>query len=82
MDLASLDKWDEYTAAIERMFRTTEAPYAPWTIIRSDDKRRARLNAIRVVLNDSDYGEKRTDFVERIDGRIVLSVPEYLRLKA
>lgn len=64
------------------MFRTTEAPYAPWTIIRSDDKRRARLNAIRVVLNDSDYGEKRTDFVERIDGRIVLSVPEYLRLKA
>ena len=82
VDLASLDKWDEYTAAIERMFRTTEAPYAPWTIIRSDDKRRARLNAIRVVLNDSDYGEKRTDFVERIDGRIVLSVPEYLRLKA
>ena len=62
------------------MFCTTEAPYAPWTIIRSDDKRRARLNAIRVVLNDSDYGEKRTDFVERIDGRIVLSV--YLRLKA
>ena len=82
VDLASLDKWDEYTAAIERMFRTTEAPYAPWTIIRSDDKRRARLNAIRVVLNDSDYGEKRADFVERIDGRIVLSVPEYLRLKA
>ena len=51
-------------------------------MIRSDDKRRARLNAIRVVLNDSDYGEKRADFVERIDGRIVLSVPEYLRLKA
>ena len=58
VDIASLDRWDDYTAAIEEMFRKTESPVAPWTIIRSDDKRRARLNAIRVFLHSIEYAEK------------------------
>ena len=79
VDIASLDRWDDYTAAIEEMFRTTESPVAPWTIIRSDDKRRARLNAIRVFLHSIEYAEKDEEQIGPVDGLIVKSVPEYLR---
>lgn len=79
VDIASLDRWDDYTAAIEEMFRKTESPVAPWTIIRSDDKRRARLNAIRVFLHSIEYAEKDEEQIGPVDGLIVQSVPEYLR---
>lgn len=58
VDLASLDKWDEYTDAKETMFYYTNHQDAPWTVIRSDDKKRARLNAIRYVLDNIDYSNK------------------------
>jgi len=58
VDLASLDKWDEYTRAKEAMFVSTDTPDAPWTVIRSDDKKRARVNAMRVVLGAFDYASK------------------------
>ena len=79
VDIASLDRWDDYTAAIEEMFRKTESPVAPWTIIRSDDKRRARLNAIRVFLHSIEYAEKDEEQIGPVDGLIVKSVPESLR---
>ena len=79
VDIASLDRWDDYTAAIEEMFRKTESPVAPWTIIRNDDKRRARLNAIRVFLHSIEYAEKDEEQIGPVDGLIVKSVPEYLR---
>ena len=79
VDIASLDRWDDYTAAIEEMFRKTESPVAPSTIIRSDDKRRARLNAIRVFLHSIEYAEKDEEQIGPVDGLIVKSVPEYLR---
>lgn len=79
VDIASLDRWDDYTSAIEEMFRKTESPVAPWTIIRSDDKRRARLNAIRVFLHSIEYAEKDEEQIGPVDGLIVKSVPEYLR---
>lgn len=79
VDIASLDRWDDYTVAIEEMFRKTESPVAPWTIIRSDDKRRARLNAIRVFLHSIEYAEKDEEQIGPVDGLIVKSVPEYLR---
>lgn len=79
VDIASLDRWDDYTAAIEEMFRKTESPVTPWTIIRSDDKRRARLNAIRVFLHSIEYAEKDEEQIGPVDGLIVKSVPEYLR---
>lgn len=79
VDIASLDRWDDYTDAIEEMFRKTESPVAPWTIIRSDDKRRARLNAIRVFLHSIEYAEKDEEQIGPVDGLIVKSVPEYLR---
>lgn len=80
VDLASLEKWDDYSVAIEKMLRQTDAPYAPWTVIRSDDKRRARLNAIRSFLKEIDYPGKDWNVIGRVDGRIVLSASEYMRL--
>ena len=58
VDLASLDKWDEYTKAKEAMFFHTDTADAPWTVIKSDDKKRARINAIRHVLNAIPYDSK------------------------
>ncbi|MEZ6126062.1 MAG: polyphosphate kinase 2 [Planctomycetaceae bacterium] len=55
VDLASLDKWDEYTKAKEAMFHFTDTVDAPWTVIKSDCKKRARLNAMRHVLNNISY---------------------------
>ena len=58
IDLASLDKWDEYTEAKEQMFHYTDTAYAPWTVIKSDDKKRARINAMRYLLNQLPYSGK------------------------
>jgi polyphosphate kinase 2 len=63
IDKASLDKWDEYTEAKEAMFFFTDTADAPWTIIKSDDKRRARLNCMRHFLSALPYPNK--------DGRVV-----------
>ncbi len=57
-DLASLDKWDAYTAAKEAMFQGTDTDYAPWTVVKSNDKKRARLEAMRHVLGLYDYPDK------------------------
>lgn len=58
MDLASLDKWDAYTRAKQEMFQQTDTAWAPWTVVRSNDKKRARLNAMRYVLSLFDYAGK------------------------
>jgi polyphosphate kinase len=71
IDLASLDKWDEYTTAKEAMFFHTDTADCPWTVVKSDCKKRARLNAIRYVLNKIDYDKKDAANVGRIDSLIV-----------
>ena len=58
IDLASLDKWDDYTRAKEAMFFHTDTADAPWTVIKSDDKKRARINAIRHLLHSIPYDNK------------------------
>jgi polyphosphate kinase 2 len=58
IDMASLDKWDEYTRAKEAMFFYTDTADAPWTVIKSDCKKRARLNAMRYVLHRLPYKGK------------------------
>ena len=58
IDMASLDKWDKYTEAKEAMFFYTDTADAPWTVVKSDCKKRARLNAMRFVLNSLDYTNK------------------------
>ena len=58
VDLASLDRWEDYTQAKEAMFAATSTPQAPWTVVKSNDKRRARLAAMRHVLHQFDYPGK------------------------
>lgn len=58
MDLQSLDKWDAYTAAKEEMFLRTDTDFAPWTTVKSNDKKRARLNAMRYFLSRFEYEDK------------------------
>jgi len=58
IDLASLDKWDDYTQAKESMFFYTDTADSPWTVIKSDDKKRARLNAMRYILHRLPYTNK------------------------
>jgi len=71
IDYAAIGKWDEYTKAKEDMFRQTHTEHAPWTVIKANDKKRARLNAMRVVLNAFDYTDKDTSVVGTPDARIV-----------
>ncbi|WP_448941003.1 polyphosphate kinase 2 [Micrococcus luteus] len=69
-DLASLDKWDDYTNAKEAMFFYTHTADAPWTVVKSNDKKRARLEAIRHVLHTLPYPDKDERIVHRPDPQI------------
>ncbi|MFI8974791.1 polyphosphate kinase 2 [Nocardia asteroides] len=71
MDLASLDKWDRYTAAKEENFEHTDTDYAPWIVVKSNDKKRARLNAMRYVLDRFDYENKDEEIVGPADPLVV-----------
>jgi polyphosphate kinase 2 len=71
MDLASLNKWDDYTEAKEAMLFYTDTADAPWTIVKSNDKKRARIEAMRFVLNQFDYTGKDLEVVGTPDPRIV-----------
>lgn len=67
VDLASLDRWDDYTTAKNAMMFHTDTKDAPWTIIRSDDKKRGRINCMRHFLNSLNYAGKDTDVVMQPD---------------
>ena len=71
IDLASLDKWDEYTQAKESMFFYTDTADSPWTVIKSDCKKRARLNAMRYVLHRLPYTSKDTEQIGPVDPLLV-----------
>lgn len=71
IDLASLDKWDDYTRAKESMFFHTDTADCPWTVIKSDDKKRARINALRVVLHSLPYTGKNVEIIGRVDPLLV-----------
>jgi polyphosphate kinase len=71
IDLASLDKWDDYTKAKEAMFFYTDTADAPWTVIKSTCKKRARLNAMRYVLHKLPYTGKDLQHIGSLDPLIV-----------
>jgi polyphosphate kinase len=71
-DLASLDRWEDYTVAKEEMFHRTDKKHAAWTIIRSNDKKRARLNAMRFFLRQFDYEGRDDDVVSKVDPLLVM----------
>ena len=71
IDLASLDKWDDYTRAKEAMFFDTDTADSPWTVVKSDCKKRARLNAMRYVLHKLPYANKDLEHIGKLDRLIV-----------
>jgi len=71
IDMASLGKWDEYTKAKEAMFFHTDTTDAPWTVIKSDCKKRARLSALRYLLHSLPYTKKDSDLIGPLDPLIV-----------
>ena len=71
MDLESLDKWEAYTDAKEEMFLRTDTDHAPWHTIKSNDKKRARVNALRLFLSLIDYDGKDEQVVLQPDRRLV-----------
>ena len=77
MDIAALSKWKDYSKARDRMLKETHTKHAPWTVIRANDKRRARLNLIRHILDCLDYDGKEKPAIGEID-RDLLDGPELL----
>ncbi len=71
IDMESLDKWDEYTQAKETMFMHCDTPDAPWTVVKSDCKKRARLNAMRYLLHRLPYAKKDLKRIGPVDPLIV-----------
>lgn len=70
IDVKGLHLWAEYTAAIQDTLMRSHTLHAPWTVLRSDDKRRARLNAIRTVLHRFEYTHKDVDAIGEIDSAV------------
>ncbi len=71
MDMASVQRWQDYTAAKEEMFRATDTDIAPWIVVKSNDKKRGRLNAMRHLLSKFDYDDKDEEAVGEPDPQIV-----------
>ncbi|MDP6719089.1 MAG: hypothetical protein QGF59_10585, partial [Pirellulaceae bacterium] len=71
VDMASLDKWEDYTKAKEAMFFYTDTADSPWTVVKSDCKKRARLNSMRYVLHKLPYANKNMDKIGPIDPLLV-----------
>ncbi|MGD9806631.1 MAG: polyphosphate kinase 2 [Hyphomicrobiaceae bacterium] len=77
MDLAAIDRWDEYTLAKEEMLRFTHTAVAPWHVVLANDQRRARIESIRLVLNAIDYESKDQAAIGEMDTSIVGSSQEF-----
>ena len=81
IDSKSVGKWDAYTKAIADIFRNTHTEQAPWTVLDANDQKRARLNAIRIVLNAFDYDGKDTANIGNVDEDLVWTGQGFLDFK-
>ena len=78
IDIAGISRWKEYTDARDKMIRRTHTAHAPWTIVRANDKRRARLAVIRRILLSLPYAGRDLKVIGSEDDRIIGSGPEFL----
>ena len=78
IDKASMDKWIDYTRAKEAMLQRTDIAEAPWTVVKSDDKKRARINCIRDMLYHTPYENKDPDIAYMPDQMIICQAAEFL----
>lgn len=79
VDLKALGRWDEYTSARDEMLTRTHSAPGPWTVVRANDKRRARLAVISHVLSAIDYKGRNETLVDNRDDKIIMSAPEFLK---
>ena len=79
LDVAALAKWDDYSKMRDLMFSKTDTNSAPWTIVRANDKRRARLNVIRHMLSKLDYDGKNKEAIGEIDTKIIVSAKTLIK---
>jgi polyphosphate kinase 2 (PPK2 family) len=79
MDIAALNKWDDYTAKRDRMLRETDTDEAPWHVVRNNDKRRGRLEVIRHILDAIDYDGKDKNVIGKDDDRIIGRGAKFLK---
>ncbi|MDO6965468.1 polyphosphate kinase 2 [Rhizobium alvei] len=79
MDIAALDKWGDYTEKRDRMLKETHSEHAPWTVVRANDKRRARINVIRHILTSLDYTGKDEKVIGKIDDKILGFGPDFVK---
>lgn len=79
MDIEAIGKWDDYTQARDEMLRFTHTPATPWHVVLANDKRRARLNTLRVVLGSVDYDGKDPAVVSTPDDRIIIPGDAFLQ---
>ena len=77
IDRAAIDRWDDYTEAQHDMFRFTHTAISPWTVVRANDQRRARLESIRLVLSEMVYKNKDDSVIGKPDPLIVGSGPDF-----
>ena len=71
MDMESVNRWQDYTKAKEEMFLATDTDYAPWIVVKTNDKKRGRINAMRYLLSKFDYDDKDEEVVGEPDPQIV-----------
>ena len=81
VDLKALGMWDQYTAARDQMLKASHSDLSPWIVVRSNDKKRARLNAIRYLLSRLDYDRKNLAAIGEIDDKILGKGPKFLKIK-
>jgi polyphosphate kinase 2 (PPK2 family) len=73
IDVQAQDRWDDFTNTKYHMIKQTHSHNAPWTVIRSNDKQKARLGAIKVILNSVDYDERDPDLDFSVDPDVIIS---------
>ncbi|MEE4211676.1 MAG: polyphosphate kinase 2, partial [Parvularcula sp.] len=78
MDIAAIEKWDDYAAARDAMFKATDTRHSPWTVVRMNDKRRGRLALIRHLLGQLDYDDKDGAIVGEPDPQLVMPADSFL----
>ena len=81
IDVAGISKWDDYSRMRDLMFERTHTGYAPWTVVRANDKRRARLGLIRHILQSIPYDRRDDDAIGGQDDRIVMPADRFLTAK-
>ena len=75
IDIAAQEKWKDYSEARDRMFHSTHTQHSPWTIIKADDKRAARINCMRHFLSVLPYPDKDKKLLKELDEQLVFSPP-------